>query len=214
VLVEVTRRATPVGTVRQVVHPVEMTRKADLLRLLLERPEIGPTLVFTRTKSRANQLFRRFGSSTRRLAVIHGGKSQNARTRALDGFRQGRVDTLIATDIAARGLDVEGISHVVNFDLPHVAEDYVHRIGRTARAGRAGDAISFAAPEEQRQLAAIERLTGARIRCEPIAGFAPQAGALEARPHPRTRSKPWNGPGRARQGAGQHRAPARARRPF
>ena len=118
VMVEVTHRATPVSGIRQVVHPVVMTRKKDLLQLLLQSGEMGQTLVFTRTKARANQLVRRLEKSGRRVVAIHGNKSQNARTRALADFRTGAIDTLIATDIAARGLDVDGISHVVNFDLP------------------------------------------------------------------------------------------------
>ena len=185
VLVEVSRRSTPVSAVRQVVHPVAMDRKRDLLKVLLQRTDVGQTLVFTRTKARANQLVRRLENSGRRVAAIHGDKSQNARTRALAGFRRGDLDTLIATDIAARGLDVVGISHVVNFDLPHVPEDYVHRIGRTARAGREGDAISLAAPEERSQLAAIERLVGKPIRQEHVTGFTPTSdGASSRLPRP------------------------------
>ena len=185
-VIEVTRRATPVGAIRQVVHPVAMTSKKDLLKTLLEGADMGPTLVFTRTKARANQLVRRLETSRRQVAAIHGNKSQSARTRALAGFRDGRIDTLIATDIAARGIDVEGISHVINFDLPHVPEDYVHRIGRTARAGASGHAVTLAAPEERLQLAAIERLVGSSIPRETVAGFdatldvaAPEARARE-----------------------------------
>ena len=188
VMVEVTRRATPVSAIRQVVHPVAQTRKKDLLKTLLQRPDMGQTLVFTRTKARANQLVRRLEESGRRIGVIHGNKSQNARTRALASFRSGKIDTLIATDIAARGLDVDGISHVVNFDLPHVPEDYVHRIGRTARAGQSGDAISLAAPEESSQLAAIERLVGKPIPREQIAGFAIHANTGVE--HPQRRRQP------------------------
>ena len=179
-MVEVTRRATPVSAISQVVHPVAMTRKKDLLASVLKRPEVGQTLVFTRTKARANQLARKLEHSGRRVAAIHGNKSQNARTRALDGFRSGSIDTLIATDIAARGIDVDGISHVINFDLPNVPEDYVHRIGRTARAGASGNAISFAAPEERPQLAAIERLVGSTIRREDVAGFPVTADSTAA----------------------------------
>ena len=188
VLVEVTRRSTPIGAIRQVVHPVAMTRKKDLLRTLLQREDMGQTLVFTRTKARANQLTRRLENSGRRVAAIHGDKSQGARTRALTSFRTGKIDTLIATDIAARGIDVDGISHVINFDLPHVPEDYVHRIGRTARAGNSGDAISLAAPEERSQLAAIERLVGSSIRREEIAGFTTSADTGQGRPFRRPRS--------------------------
>ena len=201
VMVEVTRRATPVGAIRQVVHPVAMTRKKELLRTLLQRTGMGRTLVFTRTKARANQLVRGLEQSGRRVAAIHGNKSQNARTQALAGFRTGAIDTLIATDIAARGLDVDGISHVVNFDLPHVPEDYVHRIGRTARAGHSGDAVSLAAPEERSQLAAIERLVGKPIRRELFAGFATPADTAEVA-HP---SRP-QAPGRFRPGHGRGEA--------
>ncbi len=201
VMVEVTRRATPVSAVRQVVHPVAMTRKKELLRTLLQRPDMGRTLVFTRTKARANQLVRALERTGRRVAAIHGNKSQNARTQALARFRTGTVDTLIATDIAARGLDVDGISHVVNFDLPHVPEDYIHRIGRTARAGQSGDAVSLAAPEERSQLAAIERLVGKPIRRELFAGFTTPAKSAERDSQSRPRS-----PGEFRPGHQRGRA--------
>ncbi len=203
VLVEVTRRATPVSRIRQVVHPVAMTRKTELLGRLLADADMGQTLVFTRTKARANQLVRHLERSGRRAAAIHANKSQAARTRALAHFRSGAVDTLIATDIAARGLDVDGISHVINFDLPHVAEDYVHRIGRTARAGRGGAAIALAAPEEGKQLAAIERLVGRPIPCEQVAGFTPApAAATGSDPH-RRRPQRVARPRRGRRRPGQ-----------
>ena len=203
VMVEVTRRATPVSAVRQVVHPVAMTRKKDLLKTLLQNADMGQTLVFTRTKARANQLVRRLEQSGRRVAAIHSNKSQSARTRALAGFRTGKIDTLIATDIAARGLDVVGISHVVNFDLPHVPEDYVHRIGRTARAGQSGNAISLAAPEERSQLIAIERLVGKPIRREHIAGFTTPADTGEDNPQRRPQSPQAIRTGRNRGGSGR-----------
>jgi ATP-dependent RNA helicase RhlE len=176
-MIEVTRRATPVGAIRQVVHPVASSRKKELLTVLLKRPEMGQTLVFTRTKARANQLVRALEHSGRRVLAIHGNKSQNARTTALTSFRTGVIDTLIATDIAARGIDVDGITHVVNFDLPHVPEDYVHRIGRTARAGPSGNAISLASSEERPQLAAIERLVGKSIPREDLGFNTPDPAA-------------------------------------
>ena len=187
-MIEVTRRSTPVGSIRQVVHPVAMTRKKDLLSVLLKREDMGQTLVFTRTKARANRLARHLEKSGRRVAAIHGDKSQSARTRALAGFRAGKINTLIATDIAARGIDIDDISHVINFDLPHVPEDYVHRVGRTARAGRSGHAIAFAAPEEGTQLAAIERLVGRAIRREQVAGFAAPTHTDPGASAPRPRS--------------------------
>ena len=206
VMIEVTRRATPVGAIRQVVHPVASSRKKELLVTLLKRPEMGQTLVFTRTKARANQLVRGLEHSGRRVLAIHGNKSQNARTKALTSFRTGVIDTLIATDIAARGIDVDGISHVVNFDLPHVPEDYVHRIGRTARAGQSGDAISLAAPEERPQLAAIERLVGKAIPREDLGFNTPDHAA--ASPQRRAHSPQTFRPGRNRGGSG--RAPGTA----
>ena len=212
-VIEVTRRATPVSAVTQVVHPVAMTSKKDLLASLLDRAEMGPTLVFTRTKARANQLVRRLEKSSRQVAAIHGNKSQSARTRALASFRDGRIDTLIATDIAARGIDVEGISHVINFDLPHVPEDYVHRIGRTARAGSSGHAVSLAAPEERLQLAAIERLVGAAIPRETVAGFG---AVLDVAPPERQRQTPRPKHRARTAGAGEgrtHWQPRRRRRP-
>ena len=217
-VIEVTPRATPVGAIRQVVHPVAMTSKKDLLRTLLERVDMGPTLVFTRTKARADQLVRRLEKSRRQVAAIHGNKSQGARTRALAGFRDGRIDTLIATDIAARGIDVEGISHVINFDLPHVPEDYVHRIGRTARAGSSGHAVSLAAPEEGQQLAAIERLVGSSIPRETIAGFEAAldaAAPVRRRPSPRAKRRsrrPGEGGHARATGPDKAGAPARPRR--
>ena len=219
-VIEVTRRATPVSAIRQVIHPVAMTGKKDLLTKLLDRAEMGPTLVFTRTKARANQLVRRLEKSGRQVAAIHGGKSQSARTRALAGFRDGRIDTLIATDIAARGIDVEGISHVINFDLPHVPEDYVHRIGRTARAGCSGHAVSLAAPEECVQLAAIERLVGSSIPRETVVGFgatldAASPGRRRQSQRPQGRNPNRNGNGHIRRAAadvGEGRSRARGRR--
>ena len=213
-MLEVTRRATPVGAVSQIVHPVAMTSKNDLLTSLLKKPEMGQTLVFTRTKARANQLAKRLDKSGRRVAAIHGNKSQNARTAALAGFRAGSIDTLVATDIAARGIDVDGISHVVNFDLPTVPEDYVHRIGRTARAGASGHAISLAAPEERSQLAAIERLVGKAIPKEIVEGFSPGNAPAQLRgaPRPRPHSSRSHGGYRGRSAPAPGRPAARGAR--
>ena len=210
-MLEVARRATPVGAISQIVHPVAMTSKSDLLTALLRKPETGQTLVFTRTKARANRLAKHLDKSGRRVAAIHGNKSQSARTRALAGFRTGSIDTLIATDIAARGIDVDGISHVVNFDLPTVPEDYVHRIGRTGRAGASGSAISLAAPEERSQLAAIERLVGKAIPREIVAGFAPgnPPAPLRATPRPRPRASRSPGGYRGRSAGAPGRRAAR-----
>jgi ATP-dependent RNA helicase RhlE len=120
----------------------------------------------------------KLAQSGRRVATLHGGKSQGARGQALSGFRSGRVEVLVATDIAARGLDVDGISHVVNFDIPNIPEDYVHRIGRTARAAATGDAISLVSFDEVDFVRDIERLIGARIPCQVVRGFEPGGETL------------------------------------
>ncbi len=208
-VVDVARRGTPVGTVKQVVHPVATGSKNDLLAKLLQSADVKQTLIFTRTRARANRLVRSLEQSGRLVAAVHGSKSQNARTRALAGFRAGRIDTLIATDVAARGIDVLGISHVINFDLPHVPEDYVHRIGRTARAGASGHAVTLVTPEERSQLAAIERLIGASIPSETVAGFAVP---LKSETPPRQRPSPSaNRAGRGRSNAGPPRSTGPAR---
>jgi ATP-dependent RNA helicase RhlE len=171
VMVEVARRATPVSSVTQIIHPVPMDRKKELLKAILKNGNMHRTLVFTRTKARANQLTKVLDKSGYAATVFHSNKSQNARMKALAHFRDGKFDILIATDIAARGLDVEGISHVVNFDLPDSPEDYIHRIGRTARAGSSGNAISLVAPQEHKKLTAIERLIKKQINKESVPGF-------------------------------------------
>ena len=183
VMVEVARRATPVSSVTQVVHPVQTDRKKALLKAILKNRNMHRTLVFTRTKARANQLAKALKTSGHDATAIHSDKSQNARMRALAHFRDGKFDILIATDIAARGLDVEAISHVVNFELPDTPEDYIHRIGRTARAGGSGNAISLVSPQEHKKLAAIERLSKQSIKQEPVPGFliATDASKIEPR---------------------------------
>jgi ATP-dependent RNA helicase RhlE len=177
-LIEVGRRATPVGAVEQVIYPVEPERKHALLSHLLMHGKMTQVLVFTRTKSRADRLTQQLMQTGRRVAALHGGKSQVIRTQVLNSFRSGRIEVLVATDLAARGLDVEGISHVVNFDVPNTPEDYVHRIGRTARAAASGNAISLASSEELSSIHAIERTIGATIPRRIIGGFEPVASTL------------------------------------
>ena len=160
-------------SVDQVVHPCDMKRKPDLLSHLIRSGDWQQVLVFSRTKHGANRVADRLNKEGLAAAAIHGNKSQGARTRALQGFKQGDVRVLVATDIAARGIDIQQLPHVVNLDLPNVAEDYVHRIGRTGRAGETGHAISLVAAEEALLLKAIERLTGEVLRKEPVKGFEP-----------------------------------------
>ena len=150
-----------------------MKRKPDLLSHLIRSGGWQQVLVFSRTKYGANRVAERLNKEGLAAAAIHGNKSQGARTRALQGFKQGDVRVLVATDIAARGIDIQQLPHVVNLDLPNVAEDYVHRIGRTGRAGETGHAISLVAAEEALLLKAIERLTGEALRKETVSGFEP-----------------------------------------
>ena len=157
VRIEVTPVATTAETVDQRIYFVEKSQKKSLLVHLLADAALKLTLVFTRTKSGANRITRQLQEAGIGADVIHGNKSQNARERALESFKDGEIRVLVATDIAARGIDVEGITHVINFDLPNIPESYVHRIGRTGRAGAAGIAISFCDSEERAYLRDIER---------------------------------------------------------
>jgi ATP-dependent RNA helicase RhlE len=175
VAVDVAPRNTAAETVRQVVHPVDKARKRELLSHLIGRHNWRQVLVFTRTKHGANRLATQLLSDGLSAAAIHGNKSQGARTRALAGFKDGSVRVLVATDIAARGLDIDQLPHVVNFELPNVAEDYVHRIGRTGRAGYAGEAMSLVCVDELKLLRDIERLLGRKIHSVILEGYEPDA---------------------------------------
>jgi ATP-dependent RNA helicase RhlE len=176
----VTPPATTVDAVEQRLHWVETARKGDLLAELLRDDDVARALVFTRTKRGANRVAEKLTKGGIPAEAIHGNKSQSARTRALDAFKRGRTRVLVATDLAARGIDVDGITHVFNFELPEVPETYVHRIGRTARAGASGIAISLCAQDERDQLRGIERLIRRNV---PVAGGrAPEHGARSPRP--------------------------------
>ncbi|MCC6737763.1 MAG: DEAD/DEAH box helicase [Planctomycetia bacterium] len=178
VRVEVTPTATTVEKIAQSICFVDKGEKFTLLQKLLRDPAIQRALVFTRTKHGANKLARQLEKVGVRSDAIHGNKAQTARERALKDFSKGRVRVLVATDIAARGIDVEGITHVFNYDLPNVPDSYVHRIGRTARAGASGAAIAFCSPEERGELADIEKLI--RMRIPVMAGYEGRfAGARE-----------------------------------
>ena len=170
-LIEVARRNKTAETILQKVHPVDRDRKQKLLSHLIKSGDWHQVLVFTRTKHGANKLVEQLGGDGITAMAIHGNKSQTARTRALAEFKSGDLRALVATDIAARGIDIEQLPHVVNYDLPNVAEDYVHRIGRTGRAGASGEAISFLTVDETRFLAEIERLTQQNLPQEVVPGF-------------------------------------------
>jgi ATP-dependent RNA helicase RhlE len=157
------RKSAPAVGIRQAIYPVREELKPLLFVELMRRGDIGSVIVFTRTKHRANRLSDYLTKEGVPNAKIHGNRSQAQRTEALEGFKSGRIRCLVATDIVARGIDVEQLEHVVNFDVPHVPEDYIHRVGRTARADATGDAFTFVSPEEEQDLAAIERAVGKRL---------------------------------------------------
>ena len=171
--VQVTPENTAVDLVRQVVHPVDRERKRELLTHLVRTRQIDQALVFTRTKHGANKLAEQLNRDGIATAAIHGNKSQSQRVRALADFKAGRVLLLVATEVAARGLDIEALPHVVNFELPMVPADYVHRIGRTGRAGVTGTAVSLVCVDEAPLLRDIERLLGGPIASTVIPGFEP-----------------------------------------
>jgi ATP-dependent RNA helicase RhlE len=180
-LIEVARRSMAAETVSQVVHPVGHNRKRELLSHLIKRGNWNQILIFTRTKHGANRLTRQLLSDGVSATAIHGNKSQAARTKALNDFKKWSVQALVATDIAARGLDIDGLPHVVNFDLPHVPEDYVHRIGRTGRAGSSGAALSLVCENEKKLLLDIERLLKRKITKEVIPGFQMERTVLDSK---------------------------------
>jgi len=196
VLVEVARNET-VGLINQVVHPVGKSNKRTLLSHLITSQNWKQVLVFTRTKHGANRLAEQLGKDGIHAAAIHGNKSQTARTKALAGFKQGEIRVLVATDIAARGLDIDQLPHVVNYELPNVPEDYVHRIGRTGRAGRTGEAMSLVCHEELKLLAGIEKLIRKEIPVVEVPGYT--ADLTASPPHDD------GAPSRPRQGRASNR---------
>jgi ATP-dependent RNA helicase RhlE len=173
VIIEAARRNAPADAVHHTVHPVDAGRKRALLVHLIHSRAWPQVLVFTRTKHGADRLADQLGRDTIPAAALHGNKSQGARTRALAAFKTRELRVLVATDIAARGLDIAELPQVVNFDLPNIPEDYVHRIGRTGRAGQPGSAVSLVSAQERPLLAAIEALLGRRVVSEAVPGYEP-----------------------------------------
>ena len=227
-LIEVARRNVTTELVSQVVHPVDRARKRELLSFLIGSQNWRQVLVFTRTKHGANKLAEQLGQDGIQAAAIHGNKSQGARTKALADFKQGTVRVLVATDIAARGLDIDQLPHVVNFELPNVAEDYVHRIGRTGRAGNEGQAVSLVCVDERDFLRDIERLIKTELPKVALPGYEPDP-SIKAEPVFKQRqgrgARPGSGnPGRSGEsrprsgngqppGAGRRKPAASANRP-
>jgi ATP-dependent RNA helicase RhlE len=179
-LLEVTAANSTVDSIKQQVHPVDKNRKSELLIYLINTNHWRQVLIFCRTKHGADSLVLQLESAGISAASIHANRTQHARTLALDGFRSGEIVVLVATDIASRGIDVNQLPCVVNFDLPYVPQDYVHRIGRTGRAGTLGLAVSLFSEEESKQLQSIERFIGRQFTPEIIPGFAPSKQAARA----------------------------------
>jgi len=196
-MVQVARRNAESELVAQRVYPVAQIHKRALLAHLVSSGDWRQVLVFTRTKHGANRLAEQLCKDGIEATAIHGNKSQGARTNALAGFKSGDVRVLVATDLASRGLDIEELPHVVNYEMPHVPEDYVHRIGRTGRAGSVGEAISLVAPEEAPLLAAIEKLLKRKLERTPAPVFEPRAATpVEPRPQAPARSRAGTQPRR------------------
>ena len=173
VRIQVGPAATPIDTVRQGVYTVNQAGKLGLLSKILREPHVESALVFLRTKHRTDRVAKALHKEGFKVQALHGNRSQQQRRQALDGFRQGRYTVLVATDIAARGLDIQGITHVVNFDVPTSSDDYIHRIGRTARANATGDAITFVSPDECLALSEIETALGNNLPREDWDGAVP-----------------------------------------
>ena len=224
--IDVAPRNATVDAIAQRVHPVDRDRKSALLAYLIGHHRWEQVLVFTRTKHGADKLVRSLESAGLRAVALHGNKSQGARTKALADFKKGAVRVMVATDIAARGIDIVELPHVVNYDLPNVPEDYVHRIGRTGRAGSDGEAISLVCVDEHAFLRDIERLIKRRIASEVVVGFEPDPRAVaqpvfaqrgQRRPgavqpsHPRRGNHApggRSGDGQRRSGDARHAAPS------
>ena len=216
VSINIKRQAQPAAGVTQCVYPVPQTHKSPLLLKLVREESVRNALVFTRTKRRADRVAEFLVRNGVKAERIHGDRSQSQRTQALDGFKRGRFRVLVATDVAARGLDVHALSHVINFDMPGSVEDYIHRVGRTARAQATGEAYTFVTPEEESELRGFERrLTRSIPRARvPELDHTPTAASQIPE------SRPWHGPQRRNSHARtagdsqrRHRHKRRARRP-
>ena len=200
--IQVSTPNSTVDQVTQIVHPVDKARKREMLSQQIGKENWKQVLVFTRTKHGANRLAGQLTADGLNAAAIHGNKSQGARTKALRDFKAGQIRVLVATDIAARGLDIDKLPHVVNYELPHVPEDYVHRIGRTARAGQKGHAVSLVCVDEHRLLFDIERLLKTKIEQQIIPGYQPNP-RIKAEPITKGRPQRANG----QRAGGQRKGP-------
>ncbi len=195
--IDVAKRNEPTGLVTQIAHPVDQDKKHGLLTHLVETNNWQQVLVFTRTKHGADRLVDQLKRNGIETDAIHGDKSQHLRTRSLARFKNGALRVLVATDIASRGIDIDTLPYVVNYDMPHVAEDYVHRIGRTGRAGATGNAISLIGEEDRSRLSAVERLLNKKVEQKIIAGFEPSHRARPTKPHANSGKREWQPRGQA-----------------
>ncbi|MEQ8428457.1 MAG: DEAD/DEAH box helicase [Gammaproteobacteria bacterium] len=201
--IDIAPRNTTVSSIQQRIIPVDKARKTELLKSLLQNNNLYQVLVFSRTKHGADKLVKHLKRENISAAAIHGNKSQSQRTRALTEFKQNKTRVLVATDIAARGIDVQQLSHVINFDLPNVAEDYVHRIGRTGRAGASGEAISLVCADEAEYLFDIEKLINIKLPRNEVEGFEPEHALPET--IKKTGGNRRGQPGKRKPSNGQHR---------
>jgi len=210
-MIQIGRLQNPIETVTQHIYPVQKSQKIALLLHMLQTDPMYSVLVFSRTKHGADKIRRKLGSAGIEAVAIHSNRSQSQRQKALDGFRNGKFQVMVATDIAARGIDVQGISHVINFDVPAFAEDYIHRIGRTGRAAATGDAISFVSPEEQEYLRKIEKFIDRHFEQKQCPGFDYSAAPV-AKPQPAKRqpAKPSRSGGRPSKKSKRAAKPAAA----
>ena len=193
--IQVTPRNTTVQRIAQVIHPVGRTKKKQVLLHIIQQNNWSQVLVFTRTKFGANNVAEFLTKNGVQAMALHGNKSQSARTQALAGFKTGDIRALVATDIAARGIDIDELPHVVNYEIPNVPEDYVHRIGRTGRAGNSGEAVSLVCMDEEGFMMEIERFTKQEIPVQLLEGFGPEDGE-QAEPIAMGRQTIWGGAGR------------------
>ena len=189
-MIQIGRPRNPIETITQHIYPVRKEQKMDLLIHLLGASQMYSVLVFSRTKRGADKISRRLKRAGIVSVAIHSGRTQGQRLQAMDGFKRGKFQVMVATDIAARGINIEGISHVINYDVPAYAEDYVHRIGRTGRAAALGDAITFVSYDEQKYLRKIENFIGRELETEKCEGFAyTKSDSLKSQPKPAEKSK-------------------------
>ncbi|MHC4241472.1 MAG: DEAD/DEAH box helicase [Planctomycetota bacterium] len=190
-MIQIGRPRNPIETITQHIYPVRKEQKMDLLIHLLGASQMYSVLVFSRTKRGADKISRRLKRAGVISVAIHSGRTQGQRLQAMEGFKRGKFQVMVATDIAARGINIEGISHVINYDVPAFAEDYVHRIGRTGRATALGDAITFVSYDEQKYLRKIENFIGRELESEKCEGFAyTKSDSLQPKPVEKSKSKP------------------------